>query len=86
MSKTKFPNPKSTTYTHHNHEYKQEVLKLAKQIGVGNAALQLCVHESQPYQWHKAYQHAQTESERKTRLAAVLKLGTVDMLLMTTTI
>ena len=51
MSKTKSPRPKSTTYTHHSHEYKQEALKLAKQIGVGKAALQLGVHESQLYQY-----------------------------------
>lgn len=49
MSKTKSPSPKSTTYTHHSHEYKQEALKLAKQMGVGKAALQLGVHESQLY-------------------------------------
>ena len=69
MSKTKSPSPKTTTYTHHSHEYKQEALKLVKQIGVGKAALQLGVHESQLYQWRKAFQHAQTVSERETSLA-----------------
>ena len=45
MSKTKSPSPKTTAYTHHSYEYKQEALKLAKQIGVGKAALELSAHE-----------------------------------------
>ncbi len=43
-------------------------MKLAKQIGVGKVVLQLGVHESQFYQWHKAFQQAQTVSEHETSL------------------
>lgn len=45
MSKTKSPSPKARRIQHRSHEYQQEALKLAKQIGVSKALLLLDVHE-----------------------------------------
>lgn len=67
MKKHTTSTPKTTpsAYTHHSSDYKKEALILAKQIGVKRASVQLGLHESQLYQWHKAAEHAQTVSERE---------------------
>lgn len=59
-----------SSHIRHSDEYKQESLKLAAQIGVGKAAKQLGLHESQLYTWRKQAEHAKSVSEREAGLAA----------------
>ena len=61
---------KKATYIRHRQEYKVEALKLAADLGIGKAAKQLGLHESQLYAWRKASEHAKTVSEREAALAA----------------
>lgn len=57
------------SYIRHSAEYKQEILKLAAQVGVAKAAKQLGLHESQLYAWRKQSMHTQSVSEREVKLA-----------------
>ncbi|QHP81550.1 IS3 family transposase [Pectobacterium odoriferum] len=50
-------------------EFRQEALKLAERIGVPAAARQLCVYESQLYNWRTKLQQQLTSSERENELA-----------------
>jgi len=50
-------------------EFKTEALGLADQVGVGGAAKQLGLHESQLYAWRKKTRYEQSRSEPEKELA-----------------
>lgn len=50
-------------------EFKTEALGLADQVGVGGAAKQLGLHESQLYAWRKKTRYEQSRSETEKELA-----------------
>jgi len=50
-------------------EFKTEALGLAYQVGVGGAAKQLGLHESQLYAWRKKTRYEQSRSEAEKELA-----------------
>lgn len=49
-------------------EFKAEVLKLAKEVGVAQAAKELGVYDSQIYQWRSKAAAAADRSERENKL------------------
>ena len=49
--------------------FKTEALGLADQVGVGGAAKQLGLHESQLYAWRKKTRYEQSRSETEKELA-----------------
>jgi transposase len=59
--------PKNAVRARYSDEYKTEALKLADKVGVGSAAKQLGLHESQLYGWRgKARQKASsTDTEQR---------------------
>lgn len=61
---------KKSSYIRHSDEFKAEALKLAKQVGIAQAARQLNLHDSQLYDWRKKSEHRKTISEREATLAA----------------
>ena len=59
----------------HSTEFEVETLKLADKVGVGAAARQLSLHESQIYGWRKNSKKDTNTSQREQELAAeVVKL------------
>jgi transposase len=53
----------------HSAEFKAEALGLAEQVGVGGAAKQLGLHESQLYAWRKKARYEASQSETEKALA-----------------
>lgn len=60
--------PKKTSRIRHSKEYKTEALKLAEKVGVGPAAEQLGLHESQLYAWRNKVRQQESSSEAEQRL------------------
>lgn len=62
----------TTKKTHKTHtaEFKAEALKLAKRVGVAEAARQLKIYESQLYNWRTATEKKSTTSQREAELTA----------------
>jgi len=56
--------------TRHSQEFKSEALALAQKIGVGPAAQQLGLHESQLYSWRGKARQDQGRGVEEQRLAA----------------
>ncbi|KMY67539.1 transposase [Desulfocarbo indianensis] len=54
----------------HSAEFKVEALGLAERVGVGSAAKQLGLHESQLYDWRKKARYEADRSELEKKLAA----------------
>ena len=54
----------------YSNEYKAETLKLAEKIGVGPAAKQLGLHESQLYGWRNKAKLNQSRGEAEKALMA----------------
>ncbi|MDV0626377.1 IS3 family transposase [Klebsiella variicola subsp. variicola] len=54
----------------HTPEFRDEALKLAERIGVAAAARELCLYESQLYNWRSKQQNQATASERENEQAA----------------
>ncbi len=59
-----------TTRRRYSPEFKTEALSLAEQVGVGEAAKQLGLHESQLYTWRKKALYEASRSETEKELAA----------------
>ncbi len=55
--------------TYYSDEYKTEALALALKIGVGKAAAQLGIYDSQIYSWRKSHQLKEKLTERESALA-----------------
>ncbi|MED9849194.1 IS3-like element IS3 family transposase [Escherichia coli] len=53
----------------HSPEFRSEALKLAERIGVTAAARELCLYESQLYNWRSKQQNQQTSSERELEMS-----------------
>lgn len=60
--------PKKASRIRHTDEYKTEALKLAEKVGVGPAAEQLGLHESQLYTWRNKARQKESSSEAEQRL------------------
>lgn len=60
--------PKKSSRVRHSDEYKSEALKLADKVGVGAAAKQLGLHESQLYAWRNKVRQKESSSEAEQRL------------------
>ena len=58
-----------TTRRRYSSEFKTEALGLAEQVGVGGAAKQLGLHESQLYAWRKKARYEASRSETEKELA-----------------
>ena len=57
-----------TTRIRYTDEYKSEALILAEKVGVGAAAKELGLHESQLYAWRNKAKQRETSSEAEQRL------------------
>ena len=60
--------PKNVSRIRHTDEYKTEALKLAEKVGIGPAAEQLGLHESQLYTWRNKARQKESSSEAEQRL------------------
>lgn len=63
--------PKKASRIRHADEYKTEALKLAEKIGIGPAAEQLGLHESQLYTWRNKARQKESSSEAEQRFQVV---------------
>lgn len=61
--------PKKTSRNQYSSEYKSEALRLADRVGVGPAAQQLGLQESQLYAWRSKVRQSESRSEVEQRLA-----------------
>lgn len=61
--------PKNAVRARYSDEYKTEALKLADKVGVGPAAKQLGLHESQLYGWRSKARQKESSSDAEQRQA-----------------
>lgn len=61
--------PKNAVRSRYSDEYKSEALKLADKVGVGPAAKQLGLHESQLYGWRGKARQKESSSDTEQRQA-----------------